>query len=54
MNRQVIDERDALRRTVARQDAEIARLKEALRKQGGAPTRFMSARELLSRRSKDK
>ncbi len=33
MSRKVIDERDALRRTVARQDAEIRRLQKELRKQ---------------------
>lgn len=32
MSRRVIDERDALRRTVARQDAEIRRLQADLRK----------------------
>ncbi len=32
MSRKVIDERDALRRTVARQDAEIRRLREELRR----------------------
>ncbi len=32
MSRRIIDERDALRRTVSRQDAEINRLKGELRK----------------------
>lgn len=32
MSRKIIDERDALRRTVARQDAEIRRLRTELRK----------------------
>ena len=33
MTRRVIDERDALRRTVARQDARIAELEAQLRRQ---------------------
>ncbi len=32
MSRRIIDERDALRRTVARQDADIRRLNKELRK----------------------
>lgn len=38
MSRKIIDERDALRRTVARQDAEIRRLQDELRKARAAYT----------------
>ncbi len=45
MSRKVIDERDALRRTVARQDAEIRRLREELRKHQSITTYYTDRRQ---------